>query len=475
MKLNKIKWLKKVLLAIIGFILAIIIYGLLQLIEPVEITSISQSQQPVTFNGDKLLIASDADMVATAYADAKLDRVAGIEDTLTVIDLPLDSSNPQIASVQVSNSVMSWPQIMATSADGKRAYIVEVRSRPGDGIQELDTIDDMPEGKYLTVVDLAIPSQPKIIESVAVGRNPEHISISPDGQLLAVNLQEKGRELLIVKLQPDGKLGKRFYFPISSHRLLRRETTEPAVTVGEGTRMDNQTAIWHPSGKYLAMTQDKNRRVGFYQVITADNEDIQVTPYSQPLEVGNHLTHPRFTADGRFLLVCDLKWSTKSQPQLNFLMNPKGEAIAIKFEPESGQLPTITSRVEVGLSPEGFALSPDNSLLAIVNMRRTYLPNYIPAWRGKPYSSLSLVKFNSRSGQLANIDEYGFEGLLPEQVTFDAEGNSLAVVIFNYRESSPKTGAVEFWNVIPGDKPRLERTGYKIDVIRGAHDVTLIP
>jgi hypothetical protein len=37
-----------------------------------------------------LLIASDADMVATAYADSMLNRVPGIEDTLTVIDLPLN-------------------------------------------------------------------------------------------------------------------------------------------------------------------------------------------------------------------------------------------------------------------------------------------------------------------------------------------------------------------------------------------------
>jgi DNA-binding beta-propeller fold protein YncE len=459
MKMIKLKSFKTVLLILIGFILAIFIYGLLQLIEPVKLAPISSSKQPVIFNGDKLVIASDADMVATAYADAKLDRVAGVEDTLTVIDLPLDSSNPLIASIQVSNSVISWPQIIATSPDGKRAYIVEVRSRPQDGIQELDTIDDMPEGKYLTFVDLTNSAQPKIIESVAVGRNPEHISISPDGQFLAINLQDKGRELLITKLQPDGKLGKRFYFPMSI----------------DGTRSDNQTAIWHPSGKYLAMTQDHNSRVGFYQVTTTPNGEIEVTPQNQPIEVGNHLTHPRFTSDGRFLLVCDLKWSTKPLPQLNFLMNPPGEAIAIKFEPESGKLPTIVSRVEVGLSPEGFALSPDNSLLATVNMRRTYLPSYIPAWRGKPYSSLSLVKFNSRSGQLTKIDEYGFEGLLPEQVTFDAEGKSLAVVIFNYRKPSPKTGAVEFWKVIPGDRPRLEKTGYKINVVRGAHDLVLVP
>ncbi len=307
MKIYNLKNFKKTLCVIIGFILAIFIYGLLQLIEPVGLTTIPQSTQAVNFNGDKLLIASDADMVATAYADAKLDRVAGVEDALTVIDLPLDSNNPTVSSIRVSNSVMSWPQIIATSPDGKRAYIVEVRSRPEDGIQELETIDDMPEGKYLTVVDLANPKLPQIIESVPVGRNPEHISISPDGKLLAINLQDPGRELLIAKLQPDGKLGKRFYFPISSN----------------GTRQDNQTAIWHPSGKYLAMTQDQNSRVGFYKVTTS-NDDIQVTPYSQPIDVGNHLTHPRFTSDGRFLLTCDLKWSTKSSPQLNFLMNPKG-------------------------------------------------------------------------------------------------------------------------------------------------------
>ena len=459
MKRKKRHSYEKVLIGVIGFLLAIAIYGLLQLIEPVAIAKSPQSTQQIAFEGDKLLIASDADMVATAYADAKLDRVAGVEDTLTVIDLPLNSNNPQISKIPVSNSVMSWPQIIATSPDGKRAYVVEVRSRPADGIQELNTIDDMPEGKYLTVVDLTNSAQPKIIESVAVGRNPEHISISPDGQLLAVNLEDSGRELLIIKLQPDGKLGKRFYFPMSTN----------------GTRIDNRTAIWHPSGNYLAMTQEENSRIGFYRVITTSNNEIEVEPYSEPIEVGNYLSHPRFTSDGRFLLVTDLKWSTKPLQQLDYLMNPLGEAIAIKFEPESAELPSVTSRVEVGLSPEGFALSPDDSLLVTVNLRRTYLPNYIPAWRGKSYSSLSLVKFDSRSGQLTNIDEYGFEGLLPEQVTFDKSGKSLAVVIFNYRQPSPKKGAVEFWHVLPGDRPQLNRTGFKIDVVRGSHDVTLVP
>jgi len=39
---------------------------------------------PPTFAGRSLIGASDADMIATAYADAQLNRVPGIEDTLSV-------------------------------------------------------------------------------------------------------------------------------------------------------------------------------------------------------------------------------------------------------------------------------------------------------------------------------------------------------------------------------------------------------
>jgi DNA-binding beta-propeller fold protein YncE len=457
MMLLKSKWFKRISLGIFGFVVALILYSLLQLVEPIKVAPIANSS--VQFNGRALLIASDADMVATAYADAKLDRVAGIEDTLTAIDLPLDPKQPQVNTLQVSNSVMSWPQIIATSPDGTKAYIVEVRSRPADGIQELESIDEMPEGRKLTVVDISNPTKPQMLESVDVGRNPEHISISPDGRFLAVNISEQERELLIVQLQADGKLGKRFYFSIPS----------------TGIDTDNQTAIWHPSGNFLAINQNGGQ-VGFYQVQADANNEVTVKPYREPIEVGNHLSHGKFSADGKFFLVTDLKWSTWGNfRQGNFLMNPKGEIIAIRFEPSKGKSPEIVSRAEVGLSPEGFALNPDNSLIATVNMRRTYLsPNFPPAWRGKPYSSLSLVQFDKNSGKLTTLEEYGFEGLLPEQATFDADGKSLAVVIYNYAEQSPKTGAVEFWNVVGGNKPRLERTGFKIDVVRGAHDITLV-
>ncbi|WP_242028565.1 lactonase family protein [Pseudanabaena sp. FACHB-2040] len=413
------------------------------------------------------MVASDADMVATAYADGRLDRIPNVEDALTSIALPLDFERPIVSSVRVSNSVMSWPQIVAVSPDQQHAYVAEVRSHPPDNVQQLSSIEAMPEGEIITVVDIANLQQPRVIQTVSMGRNPKHLSISPNGQLLAINLEEAGRELVIAEIQPDGTLGEMTGFSIAANL--------PSGVVPEA-------AIWHPSGNFLALTTTGDdpgnalaSAVAFYTV-TQSGQAIQIQLYDRPLAVGNHLSHARFTADGRFLLVPDLKWRMHGLRALNYLLNRRGEMTAIRFEPEQNRPPEVTSRAVVGLGPEGFALSPDNRLIATVNLRRTYLsPNLPPAWRGKPYSSLSLVQLDPQSGQLTTLEEYGFEGLLPEQATFDATGDALAVVIYHNREPNPRTGVVEFWNVVSGDPPRLERTGFRLDVVRGAHDIVLVP
>lgn len=85
---------------------------------------------------------------------------------------------------------------------------------------------------------------------------------------------------------------------------------------------------------------------------------------------------------------------------------------------------------------------------------------------------ISLFPFNPGTEQLSKGKKYGFEGLLPEQVTFDTSGNALAVVIYRYQAPSPKIGT---WHVIAGKSSRLERTGYKLEVVRGAHDIVLVP
>ncbi|NJR73171.1 MAG: hypothetical protein HC773_04720 [Scytonema sp. CRU_2_7] len=104
MKLLKSKWLKRLALGVTGCVLALFIYVLLQLLDPVPIAPIVQASQP-RFTGRALLVASDADMVATAYIDGIPDKVPSIEDNLSVISLPLNPANPTVATVPVSNSV----------------------------------------------------------------------------------------------------------------------------------------------------------------------------------------------------------------------------------------------------------------------------------------------------------------------------------------------------------------------------------
>jgi DNA-binding beta-propeller fold protein YncE len=460
MKICKSKWLKRTSLGVLGLVLAVIVYGLLQLIEPVAIAPITQAT-PVQFNGRALVVASDADMVATAYADAQLDRVPGIEDTLTVFGLPLNFDRPQVSEIRVSNSVMSWPHILAVSPDRTKVYVVEVRSRPADGIQEFENIDQMPEGKHLSVVNITNLAQPKLIQTMAIGKNPEHLSISPDGKFLAINLEDKGKELAIVRIQPDGLLGERFYFPVLENA---------SVSV-------NTAVTWHPSGKFLAFTTSADGTAGsvvaFYEVSSNRANAVIVQPYGNPIKVGNHLSMGKFTPDGKFFLVPDLKWRVYGRTLLSFLINPEGELIALRLD-ESSRHVQIASRAQVGVSPEGFAISPDGSLAVTVNMRRTYLPNWLPAWRGKDRNSLSLVKIDRESGQITTVGEYGFEGLLPEDAVFDADGKALAVAIYNDRIPSPKTGRIEFWNLKHDPNPRLERTGFKQEVVRGPHVMMLV-
>lgn len=454
--LFKSKVIRRLIWGLLGLVATIAAYGLFQLNDPVSIASISQSAQPLLFEGSALLVASDADMVATAYADAKLNRVEGIEDTLTVISLPFNQDKPVVATVPVPNSVMSWPQIIATSPDGTKAYVAEVRGTPPPGVQQLDTIEEMPDGSRITVVDIENPTQPTIVESVEVGRNPRHVAISPDGKFLAIDLDEPGRELLLVRLNSDGTLGDRSYFPI---------------TDATGNPAEVNSSNWHPSSRFLALNLN-NHSVAFYEV-SADETSVEINPYGEPIEVGNHLSCGQFTPDGQTYLISDLKWSTKPLRVLNYLMNPRGELVAIQFN-DAGAQPKIVSRAEVGLSPEGFDVSPDGSLVVTVNMRRTYLSAFPPVWRGKSHSSLSIVQLDRETGTLTTLEEYGFEGLLPEDAVFDASGNFLAALIYNYRETSPETGAVEFWRVVREGQPSLERTGLKLDVVRGAHVGSLV-
>ncbi|MDY6901592.1 MAG: hypothetical protein SWZ49_26455, partial [Cyanobacteriota bacterium] len=110
----------------------------------------SKTNAPLNFAGRYLLALSDADMVPSAYADGQLGvKQPGVQDTLTILPLPIDLQNRspqplQVGKVNVSNAVTAFPLSLTVSPDGRSAYVVETSEPAPEGATKLS---ELPVGK----------------------------------------------------------------------------------------------------------------------------------------------------------------------------------------------------------------------------------------------------------------------------------------------------------------------------------------
>ncbi|MDX2303950.1 MAG: hypothetical protein NW226_14180 [Microscillaceae bacterium] len=415
-------------------------------------TKINTSKK-ITFKGT-LLVASDADQIGTAYADGVINKVAGIEDSLTVLQWS-DAGDILKKQLHVSNSVVSWPSVIAHSPDKKYAYIVETRGVYKGEKQQLKNVwTDMPRGTIVTVVDIRSPQNPQIVQQIPIGINPKTASVNQKGDLLLVASQEKGKEIVLATLKA-GLVDQTYTFPIEG---LSREGSNGGVNAAE----------FHPSLDVMAVLKD-NRSVVFYQIKRQDG-NIQIEQIGKDLEAGKVISVGNFTPDGRFFVVADVSWGDSN---LGNVFNGRGYLVSILFDEKGAH--RLVNKAKVGLSPEGFDISPDGEWAVAVNMRRTYLPKGFPysIFAARKLSSLSLVKIDKQTGTLKTLgDEYGFEGELPEDAVFDAESKTIAVTIYNQRfEAFPKQGYVEFWAL---EDNKLVRTALRVPLTRGCHNLKLV-
>ncbi|MCU0535993.1 MAG: lactonase family protein [Hydrococcus sp. Prado102] len=416
----------------------------------------SSSNQINQFTGRYLLAISDADMMASAYVDGKLMRSPDAKDTLSVISLPTNGQNSTVAQLNVSNSVASWPNVIAVSPNGNIAYIVETRGSASQGVQQVKNVfTDLPAGAKVVAVDLSNPQKPVVANSLRLGRNPHNISINLEGNLLAIATDEPGKGVKLVEVNGT-QFGRRFTLSVKN---------------SEGKQPSRVSDIeWHPSGRYLAVTLD-DREITFQQVIRDARGNITLKPWGEAIKTINFPGAGKFTADGRFYVVPNLQWRTKTN-ELDYNNPPSGQLAVIRMATNNTESNEVVSAATVGISPEGFDLSPDDSLIVAANARRSHLPWEDP--RLTRESSISLVKMDKKTGRLTTIGEYKFKGIMPQGVAFDAEGKSVAVTLFDTFDPEVRQGKVEFWRVIRGETPSLEKMGTPIDVVRGPHDLTLV-
>lgn len=454
----------KVFLKAISLVSVLLAIASLATNKPNTAAELSKS---VSFTGRYIMAISDSDFLASTYSDNKLPQTdSNITDKLSLIKLPLDQTGKPNAQIGISNSVTSPPFIMSVSPNGKTAFVVETLGATPEGAT---LRKQLPSGRKLVAVDLVNPLKPNITDSIEIAPNPESVDINPHKNLIAITTSTPGKEVIIVPVQ-NGKFGKPKDFSLQSLGL------NPDPNYFQNGMVANYVE-WHPSGRYLAVNLHYRDRVAFYELKSnRTNTNINLVRWGDLVQVGKDPYSGQFTPDGRFFITTNWgrNFGTNITTLEQRLPKERGTLSVIRVAGVGTSLRTrhqVVSQATTDISPEGISISPDGSLIVTVNMRGTLFPK--TSERFTQQASLSLLTLNRDSGQLTKVDDYRFEGILPESAMFDASGKHLAVTVFDYFTPKPE-GGVEIWQVVREPSLALERTGQIIDVGRGVHQVVVV-
>src|SRR5262249_19658734 len=192
-------------------------------------------------------------------------------DSVLIVDLA-DPMNPKIvANLPLKNSVVGPPVNLDIDPTGSIALVADSVNVIKDG----DNLKIVPDDK-LHIIDLKA-SPPKVIGTIAIGKQPSGLSISPAGNLaLVANREDKSISVLSIKgteiklidtiamgdsvahvtFTPDGKRALAVKFP--AHKVSVLDVSGDKVTY---TKLDLPTGLWPynvavaPGGK-IALTAD---------------------------------------------------------------------------------------------------------------------------------------------------------------------------------------------------------------------------
>jgi DNA-binding beta-propeller fold protein YncE len=414
---------------------------------------------PMNFAGRYLVSISDADMLASAYIDGRLGSREG-EDTISVVPVGQHVSQLQAYETSASNSVAGPPVAVAVTPDGRYAMVVETFTQRPEGAVENQTFADLEHGNRILVFDLQDPTNPTLVQEIAIAERPDSVNINFDGSLVAVSFNPDGAgtetPLALIPFR-NGQLGEPVYPNVSS--------------VPQGERLIH--AQWHPTENVLALVNETAAEVSFARL--SGNLSLELWGNTVQIEKAPYMG--RFTPDGRHFIVNNLYWGADVEG--TWTEAPKGSINSIRLEAgtqeDGSPRHALISRVQTGVSPEGLAISPNGRYVVTTNLERSYLPyndNRI-TW----YSSLTLATLNPETGQLNHVADYPFDGILPEAAAFDASSQYLAVVNYDHFDDSIKGGTIDFWRIGAdplNPQPQLIKTNYSIPVTRGIHSMVLV-
>jgi sugar lactone lactonase YvrE len=407
--------------------------------------------------GRYIATISDGDFFASTYGDGRIPgKDSRYQDVLTLMPIPFDER--AIFSVNISNSVTSAPEALALSPDDQTAFVVE---HLGQRSTTATTRQDLPRGRFLTMVDLTNPRQAKVLGRVQVEPGLA-IDVHPSGQWVAIATDSSQSEGLLQLVPIQGsKLGTPVTISLAALN----------IPTAQGS-LNASYVEWHPSGQYLAVNLYRQNRIVFLEFKPdATTGKVNLRPWGNPVPVGSDPFTGRFTPNGKYYLTSNWGRDFAATTIEGRLPAKPGTVSVIRLDSQSGNHQVIAT-AESDRSPEGIAISPDGSLVATVNMRETAFPRNSPRFTRE--ATVSLFRFDTKSEQLIKAGDFPFTGVLPQGIAFDATGENLLVTTFEYLDSKQPTGGLEVWRVEREPNLRLQYTG-RIAIPHGAHQVVVAP
>lgn len=410
------------------------------------------------FQGRALVAVSDTDMLSSAYTDSNLGPDVG-PDTLSVIRLDRPPTAMHAATVEASNSVVGPPAAVAITPDGRYAIVIETRgSRPEKKADA--TTSDLAKGGSITVFDLSDLDRPHLVQRVQGSEDPSSVSVSADGTLVAIAYGPN-----TFSTSPDAKPS-----PLVIYRFGNGRLSEPVMpNVPVATPGDTLVlAQFSPRENILALVYGRQPTLVFVRVAQTD-AGVALTAYGEPVEIDRSPFQVQFTPNGRHLLV------NAFPSGAGVLGTVASVRIAQSASPDGTPLHSIVSRVTTGLGPEGLSVSPNGRWVVTTNLENSF---FAPSdSRQTFYSSLTLIRLDPATGTLERVNDYPFDGVLPEAAVFDNSSRFLAVVNHGRFDNPRAGGSVDFWRLAgdPVDPRRvnLVKTNYSVAVARGPHSIVI--
>jgi DNA-binding beta-propeller fold protein YncE len=337
------------------------------------------SPAPGTGKRELMLVANDEKQ---SWDDAgRVVIGAHGKDTVSIVDIGTDPLAPKIiVNLPLDNTIAGPPVNLAITPDEGLALVANSLNV----IEEAGVKKQVPDNR-LWVIDLTT-NPPRLIDTVAVGKQPSGLSINragnlalianrADGSISVLRISGKkvelidtvviGEQVSHVRFTPDGKRALATKFP--GHKVALLDVDAEKVTYN---KYDMAVGLWPynidvtPDGRIALTADNGNSGAADGHIDTVSVIDLEAKPprVVDKVVIGDGPEGLAISPTGKLAVALLLRGSNAAKSA--FFYNRNGSVVAMKID---GKTVTKTNEIEVRGLPEGVVFSQDGRYLYVGN------------------------------------------------------------------------------------------------------------